>query len=143
MNSNNEVSVSGFPLWKKYLFSFVVLLLMFFVAELAFRIFFALNVGPSVLLFGAHFHHKQHGPELAEENSAGQANWKTLKASVPGDKMNSRTVGEHASTHEGYMKYFPHQKSIDFDVETGESFNVTINSNGFRGKDFELEKSLV
>ncbi len=41
---------------------------------------------------------------------------------------------------DGYTKYKPHQKRYDTNPDTGESFSVSINSRGFRGADFELEK---
>jgi hypothetical protein len=51
-----------------------------------------------------------------------------------------RTVTTHTNKSVGYSKYFPNQKRIDLDLETGGKFDVTINSKGFRGRDYTDEK---
>lgn len=99
----------GIPL---ALASTIVALLL---VELGFRIFFAIWVGPDVLLYGI-------APTREE---------------VQGEK---HTVEGHENLMEGYTKYFPHQRRVDHEPETGETFAVRINNRGFRGRDFDDRK---
>jgi lysophospholipase L1-like esterase len=41
----------------------------------------------------------------------------------------------------GYTKFFPNENKSTKDVDTGERIPVTINAQGFRGKDFRQEKA--
>lgn len=52
-----------------------------------------------------------------------------------------RSVSAHENGGQGYSKYFPGQKRTDRDAVTGESFEVTINRDGFRGGDFPAQKA--
>ena len=47
---------------------------------------------------------------------------------------------KHLNEREGYTKFFPNELKTTRDVDTGERIPVSINSQGFRGPDFELEK---
>ncbi len=47
---------------------------------------------------------------------------------------------EHGNVSGGYSKYFPNETKLDFKPDTSEEFRVTINSHGFRGRDFAVEK---
>ena len=53
-----------------------------------------------------------------------------------------RTGIIHSNDLIGYSKDFPNQKRIDFDIETRDSFGVTINSRGLKGRDFS-DRTLV
>lgn len=79
--------------------------------EFGARAIVSLQVGPSIFLYGL----------VADR-----------------DEMN---LASHENIAEGrYSKYFPHQVKSDTDVDTGEAFEVVMNSRGFRGEDFTTEK---
>ncbi|RIL03469.1 MAG: hypothetical protein DCC71_15105 [Proteobacteria bacterium] len=95
----------------KLAFALVVLLLVGVALELTVRIAFAAKIGPRVLLYGIVSDRDEQGVQSHENVVAGR-----------------------------YSKYFPHQKRRDADVDTGESFEVTINAHGFRGEDWSVAK---
>ena len=122
---------------KKLLFSLVTLLILLLILEFGTRAYFAYKVGPSVLAYGTRLHRKQiKMGELKDFIEVGanlinqRANWNKI-----------RNVHYHTNRDGNYSKYFPHQKRFDFDVETGERFEVQINGKGFRGKEFDKQKS--
>jgi len=130
--------------WKKKIVFYMIacgasLLLL----ELCFRVFFAFYVGPSVLLYGTPFDRAQiegaastPGTNVEVEREA-----KTYMFKMTEDEWNRRrNVELHPNELKGYSKYFPNQKRVDFDVDTGERFDVTINTHGFRGEDFLEQK---
>ncbi len=49
----------------------------------------------------------------------------------------TQSVRNHTDRRQGYSKYFPHQKRVDYDRKTGHVFKVGINAAGFRGRDVE------
>jgi hypothetical protein len=102
---------------RKKLFFWAILM----VAQLAFieatvRTFFAFRVGPRVFFFGTRF--------------------QTNKVETP-VKHDVRPDNRAAA---GYTKYFPHERKADHNPETRESFSIRINSRGFRGEEFTVEK---
>jgi hypothetical protein len=113
---------------KKVLFYIIILLALFLIFELSARTYFAFKVGPSVFLYGTSFHRKIIPKPEAIDYVSG------IKWTLP------RTVITHPNELGGYSKYFQNQKRVDFDIETGESFDVTINNRGFRGRDFTDQK---
>lgn len=127
---------------KKVLFYIITLLALFLILELSARTYFAFKVGPSVFLYGTPFHRK--GIQVPETNPEAKQ--------IPGTRPEAknyvsglewtiqRTVITHTNKLDGYSKYFQNQKRLDFDIETGESFDVTINNRGFRGRDFADQK---
>jgi hypothetical protein len=128
---------------KRIFFSIVTLLLSFFILELFFRAFFSFYVGPSILFYGTPFHRKQVGATPTSSSQAPETRpeaktfWRRM---TPDEWLKRRNVETHPNELEGYSKYFPNQKRIDFDVETGERFEVTINRRGFRGRNFSDRK---
>ncbi len=52
-----------------------------------------------------------------------------------------RGIKEERVIAEGYTKYKPFQKRHDTNPETGARFAVSINSRGFRGEEFQTEKT--
>jgi lysophospholipase L1-like esterase len=126
---------------KKLLFSVLTLAATFLLLELCFRVFFAFYVGPSVLLYGTPFARKavRVTPALLAQKAEPEAKTFMNKMTIE-EWRQRRTVVTHPNELQGYSKYFPNQKRIDFDVETGERFNVTINKRGFRGRDFSDQK---
>ena len=105
--------------WKKKLLLFGILaLLVGLVTELGARVIFANKAGPSVLLYGTPWYQPQE------------------------QKHPAHTVMFHQNDAGGYRKYFPNEQKRDHDPDTGEEFPVTINSHGFRGEDYSIERTL-
>jgi len=125
---------------KKILFSITTLAVSFLLLELGFRLVFAFYVGPSVLLYGTPFHRKnvQVASSSTSEKLPEAKDFLYNMSQEEWDKR--RSVEIHPGEFKGYSKYFPNQKRIDFDLATGEPFDVTINSRGFRGKEFSARK---
>ncbi len=110
------------------------------VSELALRSFFAFKVGPSVLLYGTRYSHDVRHFDEAFEPAARPDN-PQFRANLKFRRENQDTVAWRAHrTLRGYTKYHPNQVRVDRDPATGERFNVTINSSGFRGQNFEIER---
>lgn len=85
--------------------------LTLFGLELAVRVAFAFKIGPRTFLYG-----------LVSDR----------------DELN---VQNHENVVVGhYSKYFPHEHRRDTDPDAGETFDVRINSEGFRGADFSVAK---
>jgi lysophospholipase L1-like esterase len=95
---------------KRVLLSLVACVLSFVLLEAGLRIYFAFKIGPD-MLFG--------------RTSA---------------RNRTFTALDHDKKCAGYSKYYPHQTRNDFDPDTGKPFAVTINSAGFRGRDFNAHK---
>lgn len=93
--------------------------------ELMVRTYFAFQVGPHVLLYGTGYsrYQEQFDP----------------KGTRARRMQEDKDVGIHDNISAGYSKYFPNQKLHDRD-EFGTAIEATINSHGFRGKDFKTEK---
>jgi len=126
---------------KKIIFSIVTLLLFFLILELCFRVFFAFYVGSGALLYGTPFHRQQIQSTSASAETEIRPDAKTILRDIGRDEWNKRrTVEIPQADFKGYFKYFPNQKKNDFDVETGQRFEVMINSRGFRGHDFSDKK---
>jgi len=89
----------------------------FVLLEAGLRAYFAIRVGPDVLLWGSQWHRSQSQQRF----------------------MRGQNVFEHDNLKSGYSKYFPYQQRSDVD-SSGKPFDVTINNQGFRGADYAFEK---
>ena len=132
--------------WKRALFSCVLLLFAFGLIELAVRVYFSTIVGPSVLLYGTGFARQSVDPtERPAPVAADSSQPKEAKDYLTASRRTqwtNRSVEQHQNAVAGgYSKYYPNQSRFDFDVETGERFPVTINSKGFRGREFSEQKA--
>lgn len=130
---------------KRAVFSLVMFLFVFGLIELAVRVCFATIVGPSVLLYGTGFARQSVDPTERLANAAVDSSQpkeaKDYLTSSRRAQWTNRTVEQHQNAVAGgYSKYYPNQSRFEFDVETGERFPVTINSKGFRGRDFTEKK---
>ena len=106
--------------WQKRLLFFGgAFLIAIFAVELGVRVIFAFRVGPRVLLYGTSYYRNKTRPPI-----------------------DNHTVWMHENSQSGYTKYFPNETKVDHNPETGEVFSVTINSRGFRGKEFTETKQL-
>jgi lysophospholipase L1-like esterase len=131
---------------KRIAFSLVVFVLVCGLIELTVRVYFSTVVGPSVLLYGTGLARQSVDPtERQAPAQADTSRQKEAKDYLTGSKRaqwTTRTVEEHQNAAVGgYSKYYPNQSRFDFDVETGERFPVTINSKGFRGREFSERKA--
>ncbi len=114
---------------KKAAFAALIVFGIAAIPELCLRVYFAVQVGPSVLMYGL----REHGQ---------------LVVLAPSDRRDAHernpekhTVSRHSNRYAGYSKYFPHQIRIDHDQETQQRFRAHINSHGFRGEEFEQAKT--
>jgi lysophospholipase L1-like esterase len=94
--------------------------------EWVLKIFFAFKVGPSILLPGRVDVHKEIHTVKYHNHK------KRVRVNKVSDNYDKRFLR--------YAKYFPHQKVIEYDINTKETFRVTINSKGLRGRNYENKK---
>jgi lysophospholipase L1-like esterase len=132
--------------WKRIVFSCVLFLVPLTLIELAVRVYFSTVVGPSVLLYGTGFARQSVDPTErrapAAESTSHPKEAKDYLTASRRAQWTTRSVEQHQNAAAGgYAKYYPNQSRFDFDVETGERFPVTINSKGFRGRDFSEQKA--
>lgn len=102
---------------KKFAFTCIVVLLVLVTTEAVVRLFFAMQVGPSVLFYGLRKPRREVNPQPAQPSV-----WR------PDYKVGP------------YTKFRPHEIRFDKDPDTQAPFKATINSRGFRGKEFSHEK---
>src|SRR5262245_3893303 len=97
---------------KQLVFTGLVLAATFLVMEMSARVVYAFRVGPSLLVYGLRPARREVKPSAWwPDNESGR-----------------------------YTKYRPHEIRFDKDPETGATFTVTLNSRGFRGKEFSDKK---
>jgi len=113
MEPDNESTFAKLSRKKRFLYSLFLLAIPLLALEFGLRAFFAYQEGSSILLYGTRFYRKQ----MNEDPHVGTMNH-----------------------HETYWKYYPHQERFTRDRENGKRIPVTINNNGFRGKDFSIQK---
>ena len=118
-------SVRSGLLYLLFLTSTVLVLL-----ELCLRIYFSTQVGPRVLLYGTDLYRNHKSSALIP----------SLRREFQSRKPTENSVSSHENEMGGYTKFFPHERKVTFDVDTGETFDVSINSRGFRGPDFPPER---
>lgn len=116
---------------KRGLYALFLTTVVLLLVEAAVRAFFYTQVGSRVLWYGTEYYRNIVG----EEKKAARENWRT-KHYTEGD----RTVELHGNQQGAYAKFFPNEKKVDKDIDTGEVFEVTINSRGFRGEEFSNDK---
>ena len=108
---------------------FVLYLIMaatpFLFAEALVRAYFAVQVGPSVLLYGTPW--SRHQARFDPKGTRREA-FEAVS-----------TVAFHQNVIADYTKYYPNERLFDRD-EFGKRFDVAINSDGFRGSDFQRAK---
>lgn len=103
------------------------------------RIYFAVKVGPSVLLYGSSYTGEIEDLNRPEPKPSEMQEWRGIQHI----RMHEET--EESAWHtddytDGYMRYRPNQIRVDYDPVTKEKFEVAINSHGFRGADYREEK---
>jgi hypothetical protein len=115
-----------------YLIVTVALLL-----ELTLRGYFALRVGPRVLAYGTPWYRNAFSEyrkeELIKQDDREVAAWHESESTL-------NSVSKHNNEKRGYFKFFPNETKYIKDIDSGKIFPVTINSHGFRGKEFTISK---
>jgi len=115
-----------------YLIVTVALLL-----ELALRGYFAVQVGPRVLAYGTPWYRnafsEHRKEELVKQHARELVGWDANESTL-------NTASKHNDERRGYFKFFPNETKYIKDIDSGKIFPVTINSHGFRGKDFSISK---
>lgn len=111
------------------LFRLVLLCLPFVFLELALRLFLAWRVGPELLLYGTPL---SRGSYAFDRSAKEREELEKFKE--------QRDLIDHENFVGGHFKYFPGQRRHDFDGK-GERFEVVMNAQGFRGKDFPATKA--
>jgi hypothetical protein len=109
-----SANLSGF---KRASFYTSIALASLLLVEVGFRAVLAFRVGPSVLYYGTRFQRQN------------------VSAAT-----NNHTVMQHGNLQQGYTKFFPNELKVDHDPVTNETFRVSINSQGFRGREIHLTK---
>ncbi len=93
-----------------------------------------MKIGPSVFFYGTNFASGREFFHVDETLS------QTLRLTTEQDQTTNTQLlwyGEDFLT--GYSKFSPNQRRYDTDIN-GEKYAVTINSRGFRGKEFDAQK---
>jgi lysophospholipase L1-like esterase len=121
---------------KALAFGSVLVLLVFAVLELIFRIGFAAYIGPSAFWYGTGRHRIQIDASVEHSPVVRKLTHRELRG--PGDARHD--IRQHAVVAQGYSKYRPHEKRFTYDGDTGELYSVSINARGFRGRDFSPDK---
>lgn len=122
--------------WKEVATLMIGLAVGCLLAEAAMRIYFAWGIGPRVLLYGTEWYRNVERPE--QERRFRLSDKEAQIAAQ--EKARKDTVEAHGQDLGGYTKFFPKENKSTKDVDTGERIPVAINTQGFRGKDFSLEK---
>lgn len=121
---------------KQLLFWLLLVLLVIGTLELATRVCFAALIGRSVLFYGTSF--ERVAVDGSQERSALLITLRQRTMRGAGDRNHS--VRRAKNQRAGYYKYHPDQQRSTYDVDTGEVYPVTINSRGFRGREFAIAK---
>ena len=124
-------------LWSKLAFGAYLVVAVVVLLELALRGYFALQIGPRVLAYGTPWYQNGFGA-YRKERLIDQYDRELVVWNENEKKWDM--VSEQKNVKGGYRKFFPNEKKFFRDVDTGEVVQVTINSRGFRGKDFSTEK---
>jgi lysophospholipase L1-like esterase len=114
---------------KVLLYVTVMSLIIVLFVELGLRAYFALKVGPRIVYYGT----ESHRNWTRDTKQKGRESWQD-------EHYKGRSVEIHREHMAEYSKFFPNEKKLEQDFRTGETFDVRINSAGFRGPDFEQEK---
>ncbi len=124
-------------LWSRLAYAVYLVVAVLLLLELSFRGYFALQIGPRVLAYGTPWYRNDFGEhrmkQLKEQYSRELVVWNENERELA-------TVSEHDDAKGGYLKFFPNETKFFKDIDSGEVVPVTINSHGFRGREFSIEK---
>lgn len=111
-------------------------LIAFAVIEGGFRLYLVTRLGPGILGYGTGLTHKRIKGMYERERWAATADPRALR----GEADERHTVRRHTNEVGGYSKFVPNEQKFTYDVDTDETIPVHINSHGFRGDDYQVEK---
>ena len=111
-------------------------LIAFVVIEGGFRVYLVTRLGPGILWYGTSLTHKRIKGMYEREHWAATADPRALR----GEDDERHTVRRHTNAVDGYSKFVPNEQKFTYDVDTDETIPVRINSHGFRGEDYQIEK---
>ncbi len=121
----------------RFFYGVYLLLIVLLLLEVGLRTYFALETGPRIFAFGTPWYRNEFGDrrrgQITQVFDREARDWEQ-------DEETLNTVYTHENEKGGYLKFFPHEEKFHKDVDTGEVFAVTINSHGFRGEEFTVEK---
>lgn len=128
------------PRGRAALFIGIILLATLGLLEVGVRLVLATQVGPRILVYGSSAY---RNTPVVPPATGGIKLGNEVNAHRKGDHGAVGNTDQAVSTGQGgYAKYFPNESKIDFD-ERGERFDVTINAQGFRGRDFGPKRAGV
>ena len=115
---------------------------IFAICEIATRAFFAIEIGPRVLLYGTDWYRNVSPDDRTHRRRQTTENYTYARelAAHLNSEATPDSVEEHGNDFGSYSKFFPHEKKTTRDIDTGERIPVFINSHGFRGEEFERQK---
>lgn len=121
----------------KLLYATYLLLVVAALLELSLRGYYALQVGPRVLVYGTPWYQNDFGrqrkAQLIAQYDEEHAAWDAKERAID-------SVMNHDNQRGGYQKFFPNETKYFKDIDTGEIVPVTINTHGFRGPDYSIAK---
>jgi lysophospholipase L1-like esterase len=123
--------------WREILVVALGLGIGFLLAEAGARVFFALGIGPRVLLYGTNWYRNVDPGE--QDRRAGLTDKE--KKSAAAEFARKDSVEVHGRDFGTYTKFFPGERKTTKDVDSGERISVTINGQGFRGREFTAVKA--
>lgn len=124
-------------LWSRLAFAAYLVVAVVVLLELALRGYFALQIGPRVLAYGTPWYRNDF-EEYRIERLIEQYDREFVVWNENENKLD--LVSKHNNVKDGYRKFFPNETKFFKDIDSGEIVPVTINSHGFRGKDFSIVK---
>ena len=112
-------------------------LAVFLLSELLLRGYFAYEISPRVFVYGTKLYENTFGSNrqkiLEEQYDREVTEWSKREQEANTVYHQDREMG-------GYRKFFPNEEKYHRDAETGELFQIQINSRGFRGPEFRDQK---
>jgi hypothetical protein len=123
--------------WGRVAFVAYLIVTVALLLELMLRGYFALQVGPRVLAYGTPWYRnafdEHRKEELIKQHERERDGWYDNEYAL-------NTASKHSNAKHGYFKFFPNETKYVKDIDSGKVFSVTINSHGFRGKEFSDAK---
>ena len=108
-------------------YSVFLIVTVFVALEIGLRVFFVIQTGHRAFLYGT----EGYRNHVIQQKQKARDNWY---------RKRDITVELHKNDLEGYSKFFPNEVKVDKNPDTGETFTVTMNSRGFRGREFADSK---
>lgn len=110
--------------------------------ELTVRAFFSYQIGPRTMLYGTDWHRNTDETGEINRRQKAFAEPELVRQVEEHETSEDRpdSVDKKGDVKAGYVKYFSNETKTTSDVDTKERLVASINSHGFRGEDFAIEK---